>query len=240
MKKGKKSTKDKIGQFVFITLIVSIIYIVVRIFFAPAGAVDGALGVHMKSDYVLMLIQCILGLIAFMLPTMIEHRINIVMPNNMLIMYFVFLYCAIYLGEVRSFYYMVPHWDTILHTFSGGMLGALGFTLVLLLNDIEIARVELSPLFVAMFAFCFAVTLGVFWEIYEYTFDGLLGLNMQKFLLVDGTQLIGHAALGDTMKDLMVDILGAFIIASLGYLSLKKDWSWITKFSFSKQQKEIV
>ena len=82
---------------------------------------------------------------------------------------------------------------------------------------------------VLVFAFCFAVTLGVFWEIYEFTFDGILRLNMQKFMLENGTQLIGRAALLDTMKDLIVDCLGAFIMSFVGYLSLRYKTGFIEK-----------
>lgn len=140
----------------------------------------------------------------------------------MYILYFLFLYCAIYLGEVRNFFYVVPHWDTWLHTFSGGMLGALGFIVVDRLNRVEGVPVRLSPGFVCLFALCFAVTVGVFWEIYEFTFDGLLGLNMQKFRLENGTQLVGRAALQDTMKDLIVDVAGAAVSVLLGYLSSRR------------------
>ena len=96
------------------------------------------------------------------------------------------------------------------------MIGALGFSIVTLLNKTEKVPMELSPLFVALFSFCFAVTLGVVWEFYEYTFDGLLGLNMQKFALENGTLLIGRAALADTMMDLVVDAVGAFIMSVIG------------------------
>ena len=88
---------------------------------------------------------------------------------------------------------------------------------------------NLSPLFVVIFSFCFAVTLGVVWEIYEFTFDGVLGLNMQKFALESGEALIGRAALVDTMKDLIVDALGAFIMSIIGYISLKYKKGWIEK-----------
>ena len=71
-------------------------------------------------------------------------------------------------------------WDTILHTFSGAMLASLGFSVITLLNKTERIPMIMSPSFVAIFTFCFAVTLGVFWEIYEYTADGLLHLNMQN------------------------------------------------------------
>ncbi|MBQ6946592.1 MAG: hypothetical protein IJN42_00965, partial [Clostridia bacterium] len=127
----------------------------------------------------------------------------------------------------RSFYYLIPFWDSILHGFSAGMLGVFGFWLVDLLNENQKIRVALSPLFVSLFAFCFAVTVGGLWEIYEYLGDGILGLNMQKFRTAEGVVLSGHAALSDTMKDIIIDSIGALIISVLGFFhnsySIKKE-----------------
>lgn len=223
-----------INRFVFFSLLISAIFLIIRLFLAPAGN-DVPYG-RVKSDYVLMLVQCILGLFAMTLPGLLSHRFQIEIPSGMLVLYAIFLYGAIFLGEVRSFYYTVPHWDTILHTFSGGMLGALGFSFVTLLNKTDKIPLNLSPLFIAIFAFCFAVTLGVFWEIYEFTFDGVLGLNMQKFALESGEQLMGRAALQDTMKDLIVDCLGAFIMALVGYISLKYKTGFIEKLMLRKKK----
>lgn len=219
-----------ISLFVMISLVGAAIFLIVGIILAPVlgGNTDGIFD-RPKSEYVLMLVQCILGVIAMLMPNIISKRFRLEIPNNMLFLYTLFLYGAIYLGEVKSFYYLVPQWDTILHTFSGAMLGALGFSFVSLLNKEERIPVQLSPAFVAICAFCFAVTLGVFWEIYEFTFDGLLGLNMQKFALEGGTQLVGRAALIDTMKDLIVDIVGAFVMSFIGYISLKYKKGWIEK-----------
>jgi hypothetical protein len=113
--------------------------------------------------------------------------------------------------------------------FSGGMLGALGFSVVVLLNNTDRVSINLSPAFVAVFSFCFAVTIGVFWEVYEYTFDGIFGLNMQKFALQNGTLLVGREALADTMNDLIIDITGAGIITFLGYVSLKYKKGWVER-----------
>lgn len=213
--------KKIVGIFLFITLLLSIVYTIVRIVISPSGALSEVSYGKVKSDYVLMLLQCILGLIVMMIPSFIERKLYIDIPNRMEVIYFVFLYCAIYLGEVRNFYYLIPYWDTILHAFSGAMLGALGFCLVIILNDAEQLKFNLSPFFVALFAFCFALAVGAVWEIYEFTFDGLLSLNMQKFALADGTQLVGHEALTDTMKDIIVDALSALTISMLGYYSMK-------------------
>jgi|LSQX01.3.fsa_nt_gb hypothetical protein len=205
------------GMILFITLIASIIYIVVMLFLSPPDNAETGSYTHVKSDYTLMLIQCLLGLVVMMIPSLIERKWSISIPNYMYIMYFIFLYCAIYLGEVRSFFYLVPYWDVILHAFSGAMLGALGFSLISILNNTKSINVQLSPFFVSLFAFCFSVAIGAIWEIYEYAVDSLLSLNMQKFRLADGTPLIGQNALADTMKDIIVDTISALVISVAGY-----------------------
>lgn len=61
------------------------------------------------------------------------------------------------------------------------------------------------------------------------TFDGLLGLNVQKFALEDGTLIIGREALADTIKDLFVDAIGALTILVIGYISLKYKKGWVER-----------
>lgn len=225
----KRDWKSIIGKIILISFIAPMAFIIYRIIVSPTTNTENIEGLRVKTDYILILTQCILGVIAFFLPNMLSKKLKIVIPTNMYMVYVLFLWGAVFLGEVRNFYYRVPHWDTILHTCSGAMLGALGFSFVNILNKHERVHVELSPIFVALFAFGFAITLGVIWEIYEFTFDGLLGLNMQKFALEDGTGLIGRAALTDTMEDLIVDSVGAFTMATIGYISLKYKKGWIEK-----------
>lgn len=168
----------------------------------------------------LMLVQCLLGAVVIHVPYFLKKHLKIEIPPLLLIMYIVFLYCAIFLGEVQGFYYRIPHWDSWLHGFSAVMAGFLGFILVDVINKSNRMGLSLSPVFIALFAFCFAVSIGVMWEIYEYSFDGILGLNMQKFMLEDGTPLIGRAALNDTMKDILIDCCGSLIASITGYIAL--------------------
>ena len=226
----RQDWKRMFAIFVLSSLILSILFVIVMLFIAPTKNTTSDF-IRTKSDYTLMLIQCLLGVAAMFLPSIIERKWNFDIPNTMEVLYVVFLYCAIFLGEVRNFYHLIPYWDTILHTFSGAMLGALGFSVVSLMNDTEKWHLNLSPAFVAFFAFCFSITLGVFWEIYEFSFDGLLGLNMQKFALEDGTLLIGRAALSDSMKDLIVDGVGALAISIIGFISLKYKKGWLEAFA---------
>lgn len=204
------------------SLLISIAYIIIQIIRAPAEHSPEHQYEKIKGDYFLMLLQCSLGVIVTLLPSLIKHKWSAKIPNYMYVLYFIFLFCAIILGEVTNFYFIIPYWDLILHTFSGAMLGALGLTLVTLMNDDEHINIKLSPAFVALFAFCFAIGCGVIWEMYEYTVDTIMNLNMQKYALESGELLVGRAALADTMEDLIVDVIGAGILSFIGYFSLKK------------------
>lgn len=227
-KRSQLTAPELTGRLLFITLILSALYSFARIIVPVPLASSGTAYAHVRSDFVLMFIQCVLGLVVLSLPSMLARKWKFTIPNFIYIMYYLFLYCAIILGEVLDFYNVIPHWDVILHFFSGAMLGALGFILVSQLNDSEMIRVSLSPFFVALFAFCFALSCGALWEIYEFVFDGLLGLNMQKFIAASGEVLMGHEALHDTMTDIIVDAAAALLISSIGYSRLKAD-KWFQK-----------
>lgn len=231
MKKVHRLKKRNWARIFIISVLISFIvpagYLIVRIVFGDSF--EFSPGGRGREDYVLMLLQCLLGVVAILVPVRLMHRWDIQIPRGMFLMYIAFLYCAIFLGEVQSFYYVVPHWDTILHTFSGAMLGALGFSMIAIFNNMERIPMNLSPLFVAVFAFCFALAMGGIWEIYEFTADCVLGTNMQKFALDNGTKLVGQAALNDTMKDIIVDAIGAFITSIIGYISLKYQKGWVEK-----------
>ncbi len=213
--------KDRVGQIVLVLLGISVIYAVYMLFTAPSGVPDNGFE-KVKSDYVLTLLQCLVGVIVMFIPSVIEKKFLVDIPDVMEMLYFVFLFCAIYLGEVRDFYYRIPSWDLILHMFSGAMLGALGFVLVSFFNDSEKVNMQLSPIFVTLFAFCFALAAGTLWEIYEFLADGLLGTNMQKFITADREVLVGRDALADTMEDLIVDALSSLAVCIVGFFTLKK------------------
>jgi hypothetical protein len=216
-------------RFVFFAFIVSTVVTIIEIIIAPTVAPYTGSVERVKGDYIYLLIQCVIGLIIMLFPGYLHRKAKLEIPSLMIIIYALFVLCALYLGFVRGFYERVPHWDTITHIFSGVGLGALGFSVVSLLNKSDSITFSLSPAFVAIFAFCFAVSLGVVWEIFEYAVDCLLGANMQKFALESGEPLIGQAALADTMKDLIVDAIGAFVMSLIGYISLKYKKGWIEK-----------
>ena len=218
--------KRRINRVMYVIALVSfavpIVFLIFRMIFGketPFSRTD--------ADYALMITQCVLGLLAVHLPMVLAHRFRFDVPHLLYLLYLLFLYCSIFLGEVQNFYYRVPQWDVILHSFSSMMAGFFGTMVVTILNRDERTVTKLSPLFIGIFSFCFSFSIGALWEIYEYVWDGIFGYNMQKYLLADGTPLTGHAALNDTMKDLLVDALGALVASVVGVLSLKKGKRWL-------------
>ena len=230
MRKISEKTKQKIGKILTIIVMMSFIaplgFLIYKIATTSNIIDENIADGRVRSDYVLMLLECILGIFAILLPGILTKKLKVQIPDKMYCLYLIFLYAAIFLGEIQDFYYSIPYWDTILHGLSGVMTGFIGFSLIDILNK-ENEKVTLSPFFVAFFAFCFAVQVGVIWELYEYISDGVFGTNMQKFKLRDGTVLIGRLAVKDTMEDLIVDGIGAFVASLIGYISLKYKKGWI-------------
>ena len=211
----------------------SIIYIAVIM--VPGRAAEGE---RPESEYILMLLQCTAGVLIMFLPALSKNSASRYQARctSYLLFSCSVRYTLVKCGILIQF----KHWDVLLHAIGGGMLGALGFSFVALLNKEERVPVNLSPLFVSLFAFCFAVMLGVLWEVYEFAFDGLLGLNMQKFALEDGTLMVGREALMNTMKDLIVDAVGALAISVIGYISLKYRKGWLDSLLIKRRKTKAV
>ena len=224
--KKKSNLKKIISIAVLVSFIAPIGFLTFKICTTSNELLPDNTDGRVRSDYVLMLVEWFLGIIAMWLPSLITKKFRLEIPNKMYYFYVIFLYAAIFLGEIQNFYYKYKYWDLILHTLSGTMIGFLGFSIVDILNN-ENDNVTLNAFFVAFFAFCFAMTLGAIWEIYEFTNDGLLNTNMQKFALQNGNLLVGRNAVIDTMEDLIVDGIGALFASTLGYISIKYDTDFL-------------
>lgn len=123
---------------------------------------------------------CVLTLILFILPSIIQATFKVEFPTLLEIFILVFIFAAEILGEISAFYIRFPYWDTILHTLNGFLCAAIGFSLVDIMNGNKKLRFELSPMFMAVVAFCFSMTIGVIWEIFEFSMDSLYHMDMQK------------------------------------------------------------
>lgn len=126
-----------------------------------------------------------LSLTLFLLPTFVEESFRIKLPMALEIIAVFFVFCANILGEIAEFYTLLPFWDDMLHYVSGFIFAAFGFSLVDILNRNTKFDFHLSPIFLSLVALCFAVTVGVVWEFFEFSADTLLHLDMQKDFLVE-------------------------------------------------------
>ncbi len=152
----------------------------------------------------------LLVLLITFLPAIIERNYKVYLPSAFTLSVNIFVYASIFLGDVQSFYDKFWWWDGVLHTVSGIILGFAGFLLVYILNQEARVKLDMSVGLMALFAFTFAITLGVFWEFFEFFMDSVFGFNMLESGLVD------------TMSDLIVDSLGALVISVAGYFYIKR------------------
>lgn len=198
---------------------------------------------------------CILTLILFLVPTFIERKVNIEFPDTLQIIILLFIFSAEILGEINEYYLTIKHWDTILHTINGFLCAAIGFSLIDILNQKEFIYVTLSPVFVALVAFSFSMTIGVCWEFFEYGMDTFFRKDMQKDYIVTSFSTVnldpdgknrpvyvkditgttihtknedieiegGYLDIGinDTMKDLLVNFVGAVVFSIIGWLYIE-------------------
>lgn len=145
-------------------------------------------------------------IIFILLPFSLQARFGVYIPRAFSFALALFVYATLFLGEVQQFYYEVWWWDLMLHSGSAFAFGLFG--LIVLMISLEKKVIEAKPILLSLFAFSFALMIGVLWEIFEFAGDQLFGLDMQKDGLID------------TMWDLIVDTVGAFVAAVVGYFYL--------------------
>jgi len=154
-----------------------------------------------------------------------EKNQNIHIPDILETIIIIFIYASMFLSVLFNLYDDVFWWDVVLHTASGVILGFIGFLAIYKINRKH--SMNISPLLVSTFAFTFAVTMGVIFEIYEFVMDIIFGTDMQSWDLPATTIEIGRAFQGiglrDTMSDLIFDTICALSIAVICFFLYKKD-----------------
>lgn len=158
----------------------------------------------------------VIALFVIWLPSILERNLLVRFPLEFDFLLNIFIYSSIFLGEIRGFYTRFWCWDVVLHTMSGVALGFIGF--LILFSLYRGKRLSIKPSLLSLFSFCFALALGVIWEIFEFSMDNIFGFNMQK------------NGLTDTMWDLIVNTGGAFLVSLSGYFYMKYKWKGIGIF----------
>ena len=148
---------------------------------------------------------CVLTIVLLYIPSWLQVKLHIELPPPLEITILCFIFAAEILGEVNAFYVNVPNWDTMLHTLNGFLAAAVGFSMVLLLNDDERLTFDLSPFFLALVAFCFSMTIGVLWEFFEFGMDYFFHTDMQKDTVINSIYTV---ALDPTRTNKVVSVKG--------------------------------
>lgn len=159
---------------------------------------------------------CVLVLIIYTLPQLVENKLNIDIPTALEVIIFVFVFAAEILGELQSYFIKYSNWDTILHTSSGFLCAAVGFSLVDLLNRSDSVKVQLSPGYLALTAFCFSMTIGVLWEFMEFSADRLFLLDMQKDTIVSQISSVSLDPTNSNISITVKDIEDVILVTGSG------------------------
>lgn len=159
---------------------------------------------------------CVLALVLFSIPTIIERRLHIDLPDTLEIIILLFIFAAEILGEIEEYYVLFPFWDDLLHTLNGFIFAAVGFSMVDILNRNRRVTLQLSPFYVAVTAFCFSMTIGVLWEFFEWGVDALMAKDMQKDTIVQAIHSVTLHPEGRNIPVHVTDIADTIILHSNG------------------------
>ena len=159
---------------------------------------------------------CVLALVLFSIPTIIERRLHIGLPDTLEIIILLFIFAAGILGEIEEYYVLFPFWDDLLHTLNGFIFAAVGFSMVDILNRNRRVTLQLSPFYVAVTAFCFSMTIGVLWEFFEWGVDALMAKDMQKDTIVQAIHSVTLHPEGRNIPVHVTDIADTIILHSDG------------------------
>ena len=163
---------------------------------------------------------CVLTLVLLLMPTIMERRLKIDLPNALEIIIMLFIYAAEIMGEIQAFYTTYRGWDTMLHTINGFLCAAIGFCLVDLFDRSEKSSLSLSPKYMAIVAFCFSMTVGVLWEFFECAMDQLLFLDMQKDTVVNTISTVMLDPTGGNKPQIIRGITDVILVTDQGEISL--------------------
>ena len=168
--------------------------------------------------------QYLAMLLVLKLPSVLRMRFKVEVPALLSIVIVLFCFCALVLGDGLDFYGKFPWWDSVLHGFSGVLLSMIALWLIHVIMAGNDKAIYFNKYFLALFLVMFSLGMGACWEIIEYTYDSISGTNTQQFMAsttgslftAEDIPLCGHAALRDTMTDLILDLVGSLLVAIFG------------------------
>lgn len=121
-------------------------------------------------------------------------------PISLIVGYYVFLFCSLFLGSIEDFYNRFKWWDAVLHFYKGIFMGFAGSSLYKLLIATRI-QTRISKWIIFLFVLSISVNATVLWEIYEFLGDLTFTHTMQSG---------GNT---DTMYDIIIGMISGLLTA---------------------------
>lgn len=227
MIKFKKLESSKVVYFIFLGLVIlEIIGAGLSVAFATTvGQRDAGLN---------NIFLGFLAIVLFSLPWIIETRFKIDIPNYLEIIVSLFIFASIVMGNIHGLVDTVKGYDKFLHIVSGTAISIIGYEIIYSYNLSRTKELRLNPGLLSVFAFCFAITLLVLWEFYEFAVDtiafnisGEPSRNMQRYQWINESSIYPQSyGLMDTMLDLIIGAFGAFVVSFVGWRILVKKFNY--------------
>ena len=164
-----------------------------------------------------IVVNATVGLAVVQLPAILERDYQIPMDPALTL----WITSAVFLhalgtvgvpGSRYSFYETLWWWDHLTHALSASVVAAAGYATVRAL-DRHNDGIDLPPRFTFVFVLLITVAFGVFWEVLEFAIQ-------EVATLAGSTSVLTQYGLGDTMLDLVFDVIGGVIVATWGTVYL--------------------
>lgn len=166
----------------------------------------GLVPFELYGGYYLFSLAILVAVGLSMVPSLVQRNYNITLPFELDLLVTLSIFLHTFFGESLDFYQKYWVWDKILHLYGGAVTALLAFVIVYTLHYTK--KVDLSIPFIGFFTVIFAMAVGAFWEIGEFSVDVLFAKSTQKGLV-------------DTMWDLINDLIGGVLAAGLGMLYVR-------------------
>ncbi len=184
------------------------------------------------SRNIFVALQAVILILLSLGPSYAEKKFKIEIPDFMESIFLVFIIAALFLGEVAEFFVRIVWWDDMLHTISGLLVAIVGFSIINSAVKNPNKKIVINPFVIAIFVFCFSMTVEIIWELIEYTID-TFSSSSNMLRTVDSVTLVpfeGLFAIKDTMHDIILNVIAALTISIIGYFDSKNNFSFFKKW----------
>ncbi len=206
-----KEYSDRIVKGSFIFIILS--GIVFNVFFLLTGKESFGIDIIVITSLFLM---------AYLYSEKYFNKKLYFVPSAFYYVAIMFGFFACYLGSYLNFYEKFNFWDNMLHFTSGVLLAMLCIIITTFIVVKRFGKITKKPdiLFMVIVGVLVSISIAVFWEFYEFTYDYMFDGNMQRSVIItdpanfDVTPYLRPS--GRLMDPGLLDTMGDFFLAVSG------------------------